>query len=292
MACAKSHDRPPSVIDPELQPYVSRFFDEAAARGVTQFPLQLGSVTFFNRQTEAKITVSDEPSEQADWHQVGKCTYAYNDISIDREFFKVANEVMREELIFHELGHCVLAQQHISGQAKAVIPITDSTVLGGLADRSIMTPVQSGVAYSAYRAQYLDALFENRTVDFGQALQKAYPGIAKLLKSKVVDLEIVVNRIAVEANYSAHISVALCDYGSSISENVFSINHEDIMDTEHAARAFFSNFTKDVLDKDSAQNFETKMRNRCEEESKDVLCRVLPPDRPERDDTDESDPEA
>jgi len=44
-------------------------------------------------------------------HAIGTC-YLFDHIGINKEFWSWASEDQREVLIFHELGHCVLFQDH------------------------------------------------------------------------------------------------------------------------------------------------------------------------------------
>lgn len=47
---------------------------------------------------------------------VGECEMETKTVRIDPTFWKTAVEVQRQELIFHELGHCILNRDHNNAQ--------------------------------------------------------------------------------------------------------------------------------------------------------------------------------
>lgn len=78
-------------IENEFQPYVDKFFD------------LLG-------RTEDIIVEFTNDEEYA-----GVCYYwlvGSNEIKINRKYWSNINDEMREQLMFHELGHCVLERDH------------------------------------------------------------------------------------------------------------------------------------------------------------------------------------
>ena len=49
---------------------------------------------------------------------IGRCTFyigGYKEISVDPEYWSLANDMQRTSLLFHELGHCDLGRMHESG---------------------------------------------------------------------------------------------------------------------------------------------------------------------------------
>lgn len=91
-------------VDPILAPYYQSFLEAAVTQGFdySQYPIsiQFGSV-------EAEVADSDA---------VGLCQYATSPraITIDPTFWQAAPEGNRQDLVFHELGHCILNRAHMN----------------------------------------------------------------------------------------------------------------------------------------------------------------------------------
>ncbi len=80
-----------------------------------------------------------------------------NYIEIDPAWWDVISESEREELVFHELGHCVLLQEHLTGT------IMDRD--GRWIPLSIMHMFGFGdPAYTKHRAKYHRGLKANRSI--------------------------------------------------------------------------------------------------------------------------------
>ena len=91
----------PTVVDTPLQEYFDRFIDEAAVRGL--------DVTYATSQVDAQIGEITEPNV------IGQCAWSQNhqhSITLDQQYWRTANDLQREFVVFHELGHCVLGLQH------------------------------------------------------------------------------------------------------------------------------------------------------------------------------------
>jgi len=61
------------------------------------------------------LDLSAEISSIHEEHIAGTCSYSTHQgrhIIIDQEFWDQASFILREMVVFHELGHCVLAQGH------------------------------------------------------------------------------------------------------------------------------------------------------------------------------------
>lgn len=90
------------VVDTPVQEYYERFIYEASVRG-----LDLEYATY---QVEASI--SDIPEHnvigQCSWDQTHK-----HAITLDKAYWNSANDLQREFVVFHELGHCVLGRDHV-----------------------------------------------------------------------------------------------------------------------------------------------------------------------------------
>jgi len=90
-ACGEARQASPQVIDSEFQEYVSNFEDT--------FGIVARSNIVFG-------TLKDKRIGQCDW--VTKPNDFLNVITIDKAFWDSANYWQREQVIFHELGHCEL----------------------------------------------------------------------------------------------------------------------------------------------------------------------------------------
>ena len=91
-------------ITPELAPYFRTFQDEARQYGII--------VDYESANVTAELINIDEGSV------AGACsTNGHNirDITIDKSFWNRANSLLREMVIFHELGHCILGRGHSEG---------------------------------------------------------------------------------------------------------------------------------------------------------------------------------
>lgn len=130
-----SHDpRMGASIEAPFLPYVDAFEHECGCK-VLDVP-----ITF---------------SKLQDSH-VGECqnyvvlTESFSEIFIDREYWDSASIARREQLIFHELGHCVLRREHLLTK-RSGFPI------------SLMYPEIDRIPdfwYAIYRKIYLDELFQ------------------------------------------------------------------------------------------------------------------------------------
>jgi len=139
-ACEK--DEPDVVsVDARLQVYFDRFAVEGAARGIT--------VDFSAAQISGSIENIDEPNVQG---QCIKNSAMSDEIKVNTQFWENSNDLLREFVIFHELGHCFLDRDHI-----------DTETSNG-ACTSMMHSGTSGCTntYSGNtRSELLDELFMN-----------------------------------------------------------------------------------------------------------------------------------
>jgi len=63
----------------------------------------------------AELDLTAEISEINEDNVAGTCSYSShfpNHITIDSSFWNNASDIIREMVVFHELGHCVLGQGH------------------------------------------------------------------------------------------------------------------------------------------------------------------------------------
>lgn len=138
-----------AVVDPELAPYLEQFQNEV---GVTTGQVSAG----FGHLTMPVI---------------GQCSYDSdtNQITIDPNFWSTMLSSGKEQLMYHELGHCALFLGHTSDYVTSAeqVPIPGS----------IMNPYWFGDDwfYPEYRAGYVQALRLNTLLNAGsdQVVTKA-----------------------------------------------------------------------------------------------------------------------
>ena len=119
-------------IDIEFLPHVSAF---NARAGVSIDKLNTLTVVF---------------SDSIVYPNVGLCFDAENTITISAKFWYSASSVTKEQLMFHELGHCLLHRNHV-----------DDTLNG--APISMMFPyLMYDSMYLINREYYLNELFKGR----------------------------------------------------------------------------------------------------------------------------------
>lgn len=124
-------------IDPTFTEYVARFEDAAHQAGhkvrVNDLIVAFGD-TGSNTETR------------------GLCAFAEGEtpaVTINQQAWDSSTDDEREELIFHELGHCLLGLKHVAGINTDGIPA------------SIMNPVEiTSAIYAQNRAYYLHTLFD------------------------------------------------------------------------------------------------------------------------------------
>ncbi len=105
-------------------------------------------------ELEQNVTVDiDITFKKIERPAVGVCWYNKNNnkmnglsIEIDPTFWNGASDDEREELLFHELGHCILGREHDETKLYLNIP------------KSIMYPYVFGWAYKKYRSYYVEEL--------------------------------------------------------------------------------------------------------------------------------------
>ncbi|MCM2279899.1 MAG: hypothetical protein NDJ89_17630 [Oligoflexia bacterium] len=135
LALAQSCARDPVLDVGEFAPYVERFETESQRNGV---PVQVTDLIIRFGQM---LT----PSER------GACELASGAtpiITIRQETWEKMDEAEREELLFHEMGHCVLRRTHRSDISTKGVP------------SSIMNPyLIRGSVYLKNQAYYLRELF-------------------------------------------------------------------------------------------------------------------------------------
>lgn len=123
-------------VDSQFKPYVRSFVQEANKRRVH---VDVSQTTIIFGKTK----------ENNDDNAVGTCSYMTSKplITIDEEHWYAVDPSTREELIYHELGHCVLGRDHCEAVDKAE-------------PYSIMEPKLIGSYYGNNREAMIDELFK------------------------------------------------------------------------------------------------------------------------------------
>jgi hypothetical protein len=136
-------------VDTDARPYVDDFEDLGRMHLGTRFRITRLSVRFVDRY-----------SGKVDPDMIGECTTEHGmvpSVTLLRSWFLEADAFGREELIFHELGHCVLFKGHNRRRLPSGMP------------ESIMYPSIVGPRYynRKNRAYYIWELFSNSHLDRG-----------------------------------------------------------------------------------------------------------------------------
>lgn len=140
--------RPAGTIEPAFLPYVVYFADKAGENRVSIGDLYSLSVNMALDEHFSKDTV-------------GTCQRNKNSqqIYIKKSYWDKASLSGREELIFHELGHCLLGMNHDTSIVQAR-DYSTGELLGYDLPASIMSPnVLWDKAYEQNREQYIKQLF-------------------------------------------------------------------------------------------------------------------------------------
>lgn len=114
-------------------------------------------VNLFEQETNEKVTINIDYNK-LEYPVVGVCityTNGYKEIQVDRDGWIEFDENYREELILHELGHCILGRDHDNNLISSSLRTP----------KSIMYPYIFGNAYSRYKNYYLDEL-KNEQIDW------------------------------------------------------------------------------------------------------------------------------
>lgn len=142
MVSSGKPEMPRPGINAELQPYVDRFHLQLQARCGAKTKLPAIDM-------DISDTSDDDPFNP---DIVGWCIMYSKPlkIQIDREYFDSSTDLEREQLIFHELGHCVLERDHTKHKDEHKKPM------------SIMYPytLSESTYVSKYR-EYMDELFSD-----------------------------------------------------------------------------------------------------------------------------------
>lgn len=144
VGCATMESSHVLSIDPAIKPHFDVFLTEGRSRG-RNLNIDHLVMKFVNYDEFSKGSVV-----------IAQCHYALGDkaaiIMVDRDWWNWAAPETREQVIFHELGHCVLDRRgHIDDSVHYA---------GEIIPRSIMTTMLfSDYYYLKFRKYYIDELF-------------------------------------------------------------------------------------------------------------------------------------
>lgn len=140
IGCAVEQPTKVLRITPEMKPYLDLFIVEAKVRGV-------------NLHIDNLIMAPTDSLNDSDTLAI--CYYEFTPrVLIGTDFWAWAAPLTREQVIFHELGHCLLRRSH-----------NDDSILyeGSYIPESIMSRyLFPEYYYETYRDYYLDELFHGR----------------------------------------------------------------------------------------------------------------------------------
>lgn len=143
MACSSTEPESNVEVSPEFRPFVRSFEEEAAKRGIT----------FDFEESGLEILLGPTRVDNA----AGVCR-GDGSIEIETSVWDNFSTAGKEQLIFHELGHCVLGRPH-----RNVVLSNDEW---GSIMRGTPIPEDRGVAvnYSGQRREYyINELFDENT---------------------------------------------------------------------------------------------------------------------------------
>lgn len=190
--CNKNKNR---VVDQELEVYVDRFFAEAAARAIDISDDEL-EVVFRDLSEEGVCGLGHFRFEGTDLRKV----------EINPDFFcwGFHEDLARESLVFHELGHAILRRTHGSTNLPNGIPariMCDGTVCDIF---SLYDEYTQGK-----RTYYLDKLFRpsTPTPDWGKIKRKATPFFEEAVETDNPMGQLEFSNLKTATNYSHTISL-------------------------------------------------------------------------------------
>ena len=143
-------------VNPELQPYVTTFQSKLSRAGQNSKINDLEAHFSDSLGTSSSGTVIGTCQTQKRTKDTGLVVEVIETpiIKINRAWWKYASDASREELMYHELGHCIIKRGH------------DSVITDGFA-RSIMYPLHLGEdIYTSRYSLYMAELFNTPLVAF------------------------------------------------------------------------------------------------------------------------------
>ena len=190
--CNKSKNR---VVDQELEVYVDRFFEEAAAREVDISDDDL-EVVFRDLSEEGVCGLGHFRFEGTDLRKV----------EINPDFFcwGFHDDFAKESLVFHELGHAILRRIHVSTS------LPNGTPARIMCDGNICDIFSFYDEYTlGKRTYYLDKLFRpsTPTPNWGKIKRKATPFFEEKVETDNPLGQLEFSDLKTATNYSHTISL-------------------------------------------------------------------------------------
>lgn len=148
-SCMKTtHVQQVRAVDTSFIAYLNEFKAQANSRGVNVDDEHI-VVLFGNVKWNGKNVVAS-------------CSYDYKGptVTVDANEWNNVNDLYREEILFHELGHCLLGLDHDNGKEDWINYNTGKQLQDWTVPRSIMNAViLDGGLYQENRQVFLDGLF-------------------------------------------------------------------------------------------------------------------------------------
>lgn len=129
------------TVTPELRPFYIAFEEEAAERGI--------DIDLTREEVTGNIV------ELGNMGVLGVCVRSDtepNRVAIDDDAWRLANNALRELIVFHELGHCVLNREHLDDEQNGTCTSIMNSGLSGC---------EISLENNTIRSAYLDELFDN-----------------------------------------------------------------------------------------------------------------------------------
>lgn len=152
-SCSCTTLPPKGTIDPEFISYLVEFNKQAHIYG-QDYKAEL---------TDVRISFSILSNQETQNHGrvIGTCYFEDNLIKIDKLMWEYSPHAIREVLLFHELGHCILQREHREGMSYNIKS-------GMLINISIMNPeILPLPMYVLNRQYYMMELFTYKGAQIG-----------------------------------------------------------------------------------------------------------------------------
>jgi hypothetical protein len=98
-------------IDPAVQPYYDSFMKSAKEHGVDLIMNKL-TIKLVNHDSEFQPKVTDSYLMQGNQEAFGACRYEKHEIVISRTVWNRFDDLERQAIVDHEMGHCYLGRKH------------------------------------------------------------------------------------------------------------------------------------------------------------------------------------
>ena len=106
----------PNVINPAFQPLYNQFVNDARNANV-----DLSG----NRGLTVQFASLEQPTALGE--VIGECVFNSVTVSIDTDYWNYASPEDRQALLYHELGHCLLLEQHSTDPNAIMYPILNQS---------------------------------------------------------------------------------------------------------------------------------------------------------------------